>query len=200
MNRRAVLDACVLVPYNLASLLLTLAEHNLLERRWSETILEETRRTLTTKIGPDEARADRRLNAMEQAFPEAEVVGLETDIDGLECHPKDRHVLAAAIASDADVIITFNLEDFPDTACEPFDVVAVHPELFLLELLTSDREAMLAAIVADATRRTNPPTGPCQLLARLAATVPTFALTADQALQKAGLLGDIPALRRRRSR
>ena len=60
MSRRAVLDACVLVPYNLASLLLTCAERGLFEPRWSETILEETHRALTTKIGLEEQRAARR--------------------------------------------------------------------------------------------------------------------------------------------
>jgi len=193
VNRRAVLDACVLVPYNLASLLLTLAEHGLLEPRWSETILAETHRALTTKIGLDEQRAVRRRNAMEQAFPEAEVVGFDVHINGLGCHPKDRHVLAAAIASDADVIVTFNLEDFPDAACEPHGVVAIHPEQYLLELLATDREATLAAIVADAARRVSPPAGPSDLLSWLAATVPTFANMAHESLRDDGPVSAIPA-------
>ncbi len=106
---------------------------------------------------------------------------------------KTRHVLAAAIASDAEVIVTFNLHDFPHAACEPHGVVAMHPEQYLLELLASDREATLAAIVGDATRRTNPPTSPSELLARLAATVPTFANMAHQALREGGPFSDIPA-------
>lgn len=130
---------------------------------------------------------------MEQAFPEAGVVGFEVHIKGLTCHPKDRHVLAAAIASDADVIVTFNLQDFPDAACEPYGVVAVHPEHYLLELLARDREATLGAVVGDAARRTNPQTSPSELLARLAATVPTFANIAYQALQDDGPFSDIPA-------
>lgn len=193
MTRRAVLDACVLVPYNLASLLLTLAEHDLLEPRWSTTILDEVGRALTTKIGLKPQDATRRLNAMEQAFPEAEVVGFEAYSEGLDCHPKDRHVLAAAIAADADIIVTFNLRDFPDTACEPHGIIAMHPEQFLLELLASDREATLAAVSADAARRTNPPANPAELLARLTATVPTFANIAHQELQESGPFSDIPA-------
>ena len=186
MNRRAVLDACVLVPYNLASLLLTLTDRDLLEPRWSGTIPEETDRALTTKIGLDKERARRRLTltAMQHAFPEAEVVGFDVLIEGLGCHPKDRHVLAAAFASDAEVILTFNLSDFPDNACEPHGVVAVHPEQYLLELLATDREATLQAIVEDASRRTSPPLSPSEFLARLAATVPTFANMAHQASRR----------------
>ena len=193
MSRRAVLDACVLVPYNLASLLLTCAERGLFEPRWSETILEETHRALTTKIGLEEQRAARRLDAMQHAFPEAEVVGFDAHLEGLQCHPKDRHVLAAAIASDADVIVTFNLDDFPDAACEPHGVLAIHPEHYLLELLATDPEATLAAVVADAARRTSPPARASELLAWLAATVPTFANLAHAVLLDDGPYTDIPA-------
>jgi len=193
VSRRAVLDACVLVPYNLASLLLTLAEYGLFEPRWSEAILEETYRALTNKIGLDEQRAARRRDAMQHAFPEAEVLGIDVHLEGLTCHPKDRHVLAAAIASDADVIVTFNLDDFPDAACEPHGVLAVHPEQYLLELLAADREATLAAVLADAARRNSPPADPSELLAWLAVTVPTFANMAHEALRDDGPISDVPA-------
>ncbi|MFV0462922.1 MAG: PIN domain-containing protein [Nostocoides sp.] len=193
MNRRVVLDACVLVPINLASPLLTLAERDLLEPRWSAEILDEASRALITKIGLRQEAAIRRRDAMELAFPEAEVAVFEVHVEGLECHPKDRHVLAAAIASDADVIVTFNLRDFPDAACEPHGIVAMDPEESLLRLLASDREKTLTAVVADAARRTNPSASAAELLARLAATVPTFANLAHQGLQEAGPFSDIPA-------
>jgi hypothetical protein len=34
----------------------------------------------------------------------------------MTCDPKDRHVLAAAVRSDAAVLVTFNMDDFPDTS------------------------------------------------------------------------------------
>lgn len=36
----------------------------------------------------------------------------------------DRHVLAAAILCRADVIVTFNLDDFPDDALAPYRIEA----------------------------------------------------------------------------
>lgn len=47
---------------------------------------------------------------------------------------KDRHVLAAAVAADSDLIVTFDLDDFPAQACEPLRVEATHPDDFLLDL------------------------------------------------------------------
>lgn len=46
MSSLALLDACILVPQRLSSLLLTMAEHGLYEPRWSEPILTETERAL----------------------------------------------------------------------------------------------------------------------------------------------------------
>ncbi len=74
--------------------------------------------------------------AMRAAFEEALVDGSE--IERLESamtnHAKDRHVLAAAVAADSELIVTFNLGDFPPAACEPVGVEAIHPDDFLLDL------------------------------------------------------------------
>lgn len=42
-------------------------------------------------------------------------------------HVKDRHVLAAAVRAAAAAVVTFNLDDFPDVAVDPFDIEALHP-------------------------------------------------------------------------
>jgi hypothetical protein len=36
--------------------------------------------------------------------------------------PKDRHVLAAAVRANAEVIVTFNIRDFPEPALKPYDI------------------------------------------------------------------------------
>lgn len=84
----ALLDANVLVPQRLSSLLPTLAEHDLFQPRWSAEILDEAEQALINRLGVDPTRARRRLNAMRQAFPRA-------DADpGL----KGRRRIAAAVA------------------------------------------------------------------------------------------------------
>ncbi|MFF4799963.1 hypothetical protein ACFY1U_16365 [Streptomyces sp. NPDC001351] len=44
--------------------------------------------------------------------------------------PDDRHVLTATIRAKAQVVVTFNLKDFPTEALAPWDVEAVHPDAF----------------------------------------------------------------------
>jgi hypothetical protein len=124
-----LLDACVLVPQRLSSLLLTLAEEGLFEPRWWERILAETERALTGKLGISRDRAVRRLTAMRQAFPEASVLGFEHLEEELTCHPKDRHVLAAAIAAGAETLVTANVRDFPEESCRPHGIAVADPDV-----------------------------------------------------------------------
>jgi predicted nucleic acid-binding protein len=131
----AVLDANTLYPFSLRDTLLRLAELDLYTPLWSERILEEMRRNLVERQISDE-QADRLTAAMRDAFEEAEVDA--TEIERLEPEmtndPKDRHVLAAAVAAGSELIVTFNLDDFPAPACEPLGVAAIHPDDFLLDL------------------------------------------------------------------
>jgi hypothetical protein len=72
---------------------------------------------------------------MSRSFPDALVTGYESLVDGMTNHPKDRHVLAAAVRANAEVIVTFNLRDFPEPALKPYDIAAIHPDDFLLDQL-----------------------------------------------------------------
>lgn len=194
MSQLALLDACVLVPQRLSSLLLTLAEANLFAPRWSEQILAETERALVRKLGVPADLARRRVSLMRSAFPEASVVGFEALEAGLICDQKDRHVLAAAIAGEAETLVTANLKDSPDEACNPHGVYIADPEAFLLELLVADEVTCCRAIRDEAERMRRPPMTPRQLLAGIAGLAPTFANTAYYVLTSDdGPAGDIPA-------
>lgn len=171
----AVLDANVLYPFSLRDSLLRLAELELYTPLWSARILEEMTRNLVEKRITEE-QAARIEQAMRQAFEEAEVDPAE--IERLEPamtnDPKDRHVLAAAVAADSELIVTFDLDDFPPEACDPVGVEAIHPDDFLLDLYDLDPEAVRAALEQQAADL-NPPWKLDELLGALTkAGVPRF--------------------------
>jgi len=72
---------------------------------------------------------------MRRSFPDAEVAGYATLIDSMTCDEKDRHVLAAAVRSDAEVLVTFNVTDFPEASVKSYDIEVVSPDDFLLDQL-----------------------------------------------------------------
>jgi predicted nucleic acid-binding protein len=172
----AVLDANVLYPFSLRDTLLRLAELELYTPLWSARILEEMTRNLVERRITAE-QAGRIEQAMRAAFEEAEVDPAE--IERLEPamtnHPKDRHVLAAAVAADSEVIVTFDLDDFPPHACEPLGVEATHPDDFLLDLYDLGPEAVRAALEQQAADLN--PAWPLDELLRALTTagVPRFA-------------------------
>jgi predicted nucleic acid-binding protein len=153
----AVLDANVLYPFSLRDSLLRLAELELYTPLWSARILEEMRRNLVEQQITAE-QAARIEAAMRAAFEEAEVDAAE--IARLEpamtTDEKDRHVLAAAVAADSELIVTFDLADFPPQACEPLGVEATHPDDFLLDLHDLNPEAVHAALEQQAADLTPP--------------------------------------------
>jgi hypothetical protein len=60
---------------------------------------------------------------------------LEDLIGTMTNDPKDRHVLAAGIRATCEVLVTFNLKDFPDESVAAYDIEIVHPDEFLLDQL-----------------------------------------------------------------
>jgi predicted nucleic acid-binding protein len=133
--RRVFLDACVLYPSLVRGLLLGAAEAGLFVPLWSGRVLDEWRIAVAAKLGlaaEDEARAAQAEMAVR--FPAARV----EPAAGAEAvklpDPADAHVLEAAVAGRADILLTFNLRDFPRRALARQGVEARHPDGFLWEL------------------------------------------------------------------
>jgi predicted nucleic acid-binding protein len=127
-------DACAIYGITLSDVLLRLADEGAFRPLWSDAVLDEVRRNAVAG-GISSEGIDRRLTMMRTYFPDALVTGHDDLVDGLACDPKDRHVLAAAIRAKADVLVTFNVRDFPTESFEAFDVEVVHPDTFLLDQL-----------------------------------------------------------------
>jgi len=109
---------------------------------------------------------------MNAAFPEALVTGHETLIPTMTNDPKDRHVLAAAVHSGAEVIVTENLRHFPRSAMDIHRVVATPADTFLCDLLDLDPERFVAMLVTLARERRG---GEVEmLLARVSPIAPEF--------------------------
>ena len=143
---RVCLDACVLANIGVADLLLRLAER---PRQylpvWSEEILAEVRRTHVEKLRWPVALADRFGGELRTHFPEAVASDFDHLIGAMENDPKDRHVLAAAVQADAEIILTFNLKDFPTRVLGQHGLIRRDPDGMLAELLNEEPEATGAA-------------------------------------------------------
>jgi predicted nucleic acid-binding protein len=133
----ALLDACVLYSAPKTDLLLRLALANLYRPRWTTEIHDEWMRSLAAKR-PDIPRAkiERRRAQMDAHIRDALVTGHMALVPSLTLpDPDDCHVLAAAIAGRAEVIVTDNVTDFPPAALAPYGVEVQTPDEFLCHLL-----------------------------------------------------------------
>lgn len=129
---KVVLDACVLANYGVCDLLLRLAEKpRLYQPCWSDELLKETERTQLNDLGWPTELVARFQEALRTQFPEALVNDFGHLVEQCTNDPKDRHVLACAIQSKAEVILTFNLRDFPAVALAPWNIEAQHPQDYL---------------------------------------------------------------------
>jgi predicted nucleic acid-binding protein len=132
----AVLDACVLSPAPLRDLLLSLASAGIYQARWTRMIQDEWIHNLLLRR-PDlqpEALA-RTAVLMNEAIEDSLIENFEHLIDSMTLpDPGDRHVLAAAVASQSDAIVTFNIKDFASVP----GVDVWHPDDFLVSRYAYD--------------------------------------------------------------
>lgn len=98
------LDTCVLLRPYLCDRLLSVAEAGVYRPLWSDGVLEELRRDLV-KAGAGPEAIGHRLDQMAAYFPGAQITGYENLTGSMTNHSKDRHVLAAAVAGRADVLV-----------------------------------------------------------------------------------------------
>jgi predicted nucleic acid-binding protein len=160
-----VYDACVLYPASIRDLLIRLAGTGLFRARWTDRILDECFSNIVAARPELEGKLDRTRQLMEKAIPDARVTEYEPIAAGLSLPDEnDRHVLAAAIRSGAQVIVTANLRDFPADTLARYDVEAQHPDAFVLHLLSLGPGAVLDAITAQANALRNPPCSVAELL------------------------------------
>jgi predicted nucleic acid-binding protein len=152
-----VLDACVLYPAQLRDCLLSLAAADLFQPKWSDAIHEEWITNLLSN------RSDLRRKDLEMTrdamnkFIDSLVRGSDHVVPTLTLpDPDDRHILAVAIHSHANAIVTFNLKHFPAAELDPYSIVAVEPDQFASYLLDLDEDGALEALAKMRARLKNP--------------------------------------------
>jgi predicted nucleic acid-binding protein len=168
----AVLDACVLYPAPLRDFLLHLATQKLYQPKWSEIIHDEWTRSLL-KNRPDlKAKSlQKQVDLMDSIFRDAKVEtneDFEKIIEELNLPDKDdRHILATAILSNAEFIITFNLKDFPIEELSKHKVKAIPPDEFCLILFNSNSDLVKQAFHNQLESLKNPSLSVQKLLENL---------------------------------
>lgn len=148
-----LLDACVLYPAPLRDLLMHLAVGNLFQAKWTAVIHEEwMRNLLRDRPNLTLAQLERTRRLMDAHVLDALVSGFEHLIPTLTLpDADDRHVLAAAITANADLILTFNLADFPSDLLATFEIEAQHPDAFLSQILDAAPHAFCEAVKRQQT-------------------------------------------------
>lgn len=147
-NFIALYDANVIYPAALRDLLMRLALTDLYRAKWSNDIHNEWIRNLLAKRPElDPKDLERTRDLMNLHVRDSLATGYQDLIPALELpDPDDRHVLAAAIVSNADVIVTFNLRDFPAEALAAYGIEAQHPDEFVMHLVDLNETAVLEAV------------------------------------------------------
>ncbi len=155
-----VIDACVLYDSFMRDILLQIAD--------------EVKRNLSLKIGED--KTNNVLRAINEAFPEAMDMNDTENIDfrNTNISPKDMHVLSTAICSDSQVILTYNINDFPKEDLNRFSIEPQTPDEFLINILNLSFKQILAIFENLESNYNNPPKSRDELLKWLEIRAPKF--------------------------
>lgn len=159
-----VLDTNVIYPIEIRDLLFWFAHYDLYTVKWSKHIFDEWEEVMRRKGVPDE-EIQKRVGNANAAFCDALVENYDPLIDMLELpDDKDRHVLAAAIKANANIIVTNNLKDFPEEYLATFGLAAKTADEFLADLIDLNQEIAVQAFRELVLNRRNPDLDEFQVL------------------------------------
>ena len=153
---KCVLDTNVIYPIEIRDLLFWFAYYELYTPKWSEHIFDEWKDVMKKK-GVEESVARKRVEKANLAFPDAMVCNYSPLINNITLpDPKDCHVLAAAIKTNANVIVTNNIKDFPSDYLSSFGLSAKTADDFLTDIIDLNPEQAVEAFKEMVFNRRNP--------------------------------------------
>ena len=163
-----ILDANVLYPFFQRDLLLNLGYEELYIPKWTDEIEQEWVEHLKMNLPDISEKLQRTVLLMNRAFPDAKVTGYQPHIEKLSLPDKnDRHVLASAIECEAEIIVTHNLSDFPDHELSKYNIRALDPDAFVMELIEIDIRKVWKAIEEMVKIRKKPPVSVIELVQQI---------------------------------
>jgi len=131
----AVLDTNVILPIEIRDLLFWFAYDDLYIPKWSKHIFDEWKDVMGRR-GVQATEIRKRIGWANMAFPNAMVLSYEPIIKTLKLPDEnDCHVLAAAIKTNANIIVTNNLKDFPNDYLDSLGLVAKSSDHFLSDII-----------------------------------------------------------------
>jgi len=159
-----VLDANVMYPLWIRDLLLWFAHYDLYTPKWSKHIFDEWLEAMKRK-GVSESEALKRTSIVNDAFPDALVENYESLIETLKLPDiNDNHVLAAAIKTNANLIVTNNLKHFPIEYLSSFGLSAKTADDFFTDIIDLNHETSIKAFRDLVLNKKNPPFDEYQVL------------------------------------
>ena len=150
---KVFLDTCVLYPPILRDFLLGLADAGVYQPLWSRGVAAEWVH-VTARRG--QGGAPEALTRMARRWPDGVAPPGEPTLLDLPDRA-DRHVLAAAQAGGAEILLTLNLRDFPRRAAAPLGIRVESPDDFALTSWLAHRalvEAQVARVWPGLSGRT----------------------------------------------
>lgn len=141
-------DSNVFYPAPVCDLFVELATTGIFRAKWTERIHEEWVYNLLKKrsdIQPE--KLEKRKQNVNASIADCLVENYENLIGNLNLpDPDDRHVLAAAIKGEAQIIVTYNLKDFPNEYLNKFGIESQHPDDFFLNQVDLNLPVFLTSV------------------------------------------------------
>lgn len=155
----AVIDANVMFPVVVRDYLIWLSVYDLYSPMWSSKLIDEFTAIFEKKgLDVSQSKIQRQVDLMNRACPDALTLKYENLIDSVELPDEnDRHVVAAAIKSNANVIVTYNLKDFPEDYLNSIGLNVVDPDSFIADMIDLSPERCCDAFREMVLKKKKPP-------------------------------------------
>ncbi len=173
LSLAVVLDTSVLFPFYLRDTLLSLAAHDVFGPVLSHCILAELEEALVRRRGLPQQRASKLLETITSIFDDCiydkdELQDSWRQASQCVSDSGDVHIVAAALAADADAIATANHRHFREQKLDEFAIEVWAPSTLLEWAWNGEqRDSAEAAFVRQCSRYENPRLGLKEVAAKV---------------------------------